>query len=114
MVRLRKNLPRIPVNAIKPRVVGRRLFHVTNRFPNSTVAFETRPECQLPDPVAPFHSSLRLQISQLIPDATGGGVPEPVEGGSRWLHVVVAQPQVALQLIQHRLAGDVDAEVFEC
>ena len=67
----------------------------------------------MPNAVSLLHPLLRFQISQLIPDAAAGGVAESAQRHAGRLDVGVAQPQVALQLVEDGLASGVDAEVLE-
>ena len=106
-------LDRVSVDAIDPWVLGRPPDppHCT---PDRAVALEPRPERELPDLVAAPDSPFGLQVRKLIPNAAARSVPESVQHSAGRLHVAVSELQVLLKLVEHDLAGRVDAEVLEC
>lgn len=82
--------------------------------PDGTVALEARAEGELPDPIATADEAFGLEVGELVPYGTAGGVAEAMQRHPRRLHVAVAQAQVLLQLVQHALACCVHAQVLEC
>lgn len=57
---------------------------------------------------------LCLQVGQLIKNVAFGDITEAVECALGWHEVAVTKAKIGRKLIQHRLAGGMDAEVLEC
>ncbi|CAL5043408.1 unnamed protein product [Urochloa decumbens] len=106
-----RNVHRVPVDGRCPGPlrVGRGL----DALPRRAVALEPGPEPNHPHPVALPHPPLGLDVRQLVPERAAGRVPEPVQRHPGRLHLLVGKPQAALQLVDHRPAAGVDAEVLE-
>ncbi|KAF4366511.1 hypothetical protein F8388_003749 [Cannabis sativa] len=82
-------------------------------FPNGTVTFETRPESDLPDPIAPGNPTLCLCVGQFVPERATGRVPKSVECHPRGFHVPLTELHVLLQLVQYGPPAGVNAEMLE-
>ncbi|CAA6671253.1 unnamed protein product [Spirodela intermedia] len=57
----------VPIDAVTPRVVWRRLNSLES-LPDGTVALKPTPKCNLPDAVSPPHPPLSLHVRQLLID----------------------------------------------
>ncbi|KAL4302084.1 hypothetical protein GQ457_10G025280 [Hibiscus cannabinus] len=103
---------RVPLDAIRPRSICWCL-DCSVAFPDSAVALESAAECDLPNPVAPFHPPLGLDVAHLVPERRGRCVAEPVQCHPRCLDVLRRELQVLLEFVYDCSAAGVDAKVFE-
>ncbi|BAS97121.1 Os06g0260250, partial [Oryza sativa Japonica Group] len=101
----------VPADAVGPWPVG--VARRRDALPRGAVALEAGAEPDHPHAVAGAHAALGLDVGQLVPHRAARRVAEPVQRHPRRLHVLVGEPQAALQLVDHRAAAGVDAEVLE-
>jgi len=86
---------------------------VSESFPHRTVTLKATPERNLPHSVPLSHPPLRLRVSQLVPNRTRRGVPEPVQRHPGSLHVQRQKLQILLQLINNGPSTGVNAEMVK-
>jgi hypothetical protein len=100
----------VAVDAVGPRAL---VDHVTRDHPHAAVALEPGTEGEHEHPVPYLEPSLGLHVGQHVPEAAGRRVPPPVQRHLGRLDVVVVEPEVLLDGLNHGGPAGVEAEVVD-
>ncbi|KAK6938827.1 hypothetical protein RJ641_032335 [Dillenia turbinata] len=88
-------------------------LYIPERLPHRTITLETASKSNLPHAVSSTHPTLCLRIGQLIPNRARRGIPKPMKGHPRRLHMNWPQLQILLQLINHSPATGMNTEMIK-